>query len=475
MDSPVANGIKRSESATQPYPTRQAITTPPASHAKGDWGLKRPLPTKTTSKTSTPHIRINAIDNRAHVTDFESAANHTRNLAKWQEMNIVMRRKEAMSDQAAGGQPSVFEDSVDTTVHDGPTTTQPSASRRGPPRWKVKGPWLASMSEFDFQRYLDKNLRSAEQRAGFLDHVAKVYSRQKRSDALARMRESGELGSDTGDALRLDAELEKAASVAPAELEEHIRLLRQNHNSINSDLGKLIQDYFDMPAAGRAYTGHNAMTTTDPPPPTHPSAGISYLRTDAWMDNHPNFGPQVSRPAVRARVIRPKTFANISLERAQLGVGGFVANDRPPSKHIRDDRNPDSANAQTFKNNYDKIGGNKIWVHAVNGYVNPNGLVRLEITRATPESIEIKTGNINPHRSARNADVRFVSEGLLGNKAGAGSSQSTPQPGFGDRGFGDNEVRRIRESMKAENDEGLAQFKTLFKEFNRKNASRPSN
>ncbi len=69
--------FRASETATTPYPTLQAITTPRSSLSRGDFGLKRALPAKTTRHTSTPHVRIRAQDTYEHVTEFASAADHT--------------------------------------------------------------------------------------------------------------------------------------------------------------------------------------------------------------------------------------------------------------------------------------------------------------------------------------------------------------------------------------------------------------
>ena len=104
-----AGQVKVSDTATQPYPTRQAITAPASSRNRGDWGLKRPLPDKT-NNTSSPHVRINAIDTLEHITDFDSAADHTLSLEKWQEMNIHMASRP---------------DSTATHIY--PTTPGPSA------------------------------------------------------------------------------------------------------------------------------------------------------------------------------------------------------------------------------------------------------------------------------------------------------------------------------------------------------------
>src|SRR5262249_42873165 len=82
---PSSEPLARSDSATTPYPTRAALETPSHSLNRGDWGLKRSLPVKTTTKSGTPTIRIRrGIDTPEHVADFESAADHVITLRKYQ-------------------------------------------------------------------------------------------------------------------------------------------------------------------------------------------------------------------------------------------------------------------------------------------------------------------------------------------------------------------------------------------------------
>src|SRR5689334_15181708 len=72
-----AGVIKESETATRPFPTHQAIATTPKSAARGDWGLKRPLPVRSRLlQSGDPVVRVNALDTIEHITDFDSATDH---------------------------------------------------------------------------------------------------------------------------------------------------------------------------------------------------------------------------------------------------------------------------------------------------------------------------------------------------------------------------------------------------------------
>src|SRR5947207_4919817 len=83
VQPPTSSQVSESDTATLPYPIRAAIETPRSSLARGDWGLKRPLPSKsTTTSSSSPVVRVNYLDTFEHITDFESAADHTVTLEK---------------------------------------------------------------------------------------------------------------------------------------------------------------------------------------------------------------------------------------------------------------------------------------------------------------------------------------------------------------------------------------------------------
>jgi hypothetical protein len=193
LETPSSTGAHRaSDSATQFYPTHQAISTPSSSHYRGDWGLKRAIPGKTT-KSSTPSIRVLSQDTSDHITEFESAADHERSRAKWDEMGVPItargKRELGAPDKSTL---SVYEDFLDNTdpdaapivlrsgadSHDGPKTSQAK-------RWKYAGPFIAGMQEGEFQRYVQRQLRARREEwtEYLMDHFAKQNYEVERREA----------------------------------------------------------------------------------------------------------------------------------------------------------------------------------------------------------------------------------------------------------------------------------------------------
>lgn len=113
---------KASDTATLPYPTHQAIATTKASLARGDWGLKRPIPSRShLVQVSDPVLRVTQLDTIEHVTDFDSAADHVRTRQKWEEMGVpMMKGMTQMRDMDLSGAPpgGAFEVRDDTTSYD---------------------------------------------------------------------------------------------------------------------------------------------------------------------------------------------------------------------------------------------------------------------------------------------------------------------------------------------------------------------
>lgn len=180
LETPSSTGLHRaSDSATQFYPTHQAIATPSSSHYRGDWGLKRAIPGKTT-RSSTPSIRVLGQDTADHITEFESAADHERSRAKWAEMGVpIMARGKRDRD----GKLSVYEDFLDNTdPNAAPVVLRSGADAlEGPQtveakRWKHAGPFIAGMQEGQFQRYVERQLRGRRQE--WNEHLMNYFAKQ---------------------------------------------------------------------------------------------------------------------------------------------------------------------------------------------------------------------------------------------------------------------------------------------------------
>lgn len=377
-------GDRRSDTMTKPHPQMQSITTPLTSRQNGDWGFKRPFPLKTTLNTSTPLIRVHNIDARENITDFASAADHSLSLEKFQELRIAMsvpRRGDEASAARAGAasQKSVFEESMDVTDFEN--------GRADDRRWKFEGPWLARMTDGEFMRYVEKEVRP--KRAQF-----RTLLREKlAADITARQNTIAmEEGKTAPPALT-------AGDITDTQFTEYMRALRNDR----SVLYALVSKFLDLAPLGRPIGVVSLVNREAPvespwgkagPPSTHPSAGISYLRTKSYLENHPVYGPQARHAPTLARVVQPRT----SFAAAKLGVAGFVA-DTPSGdnafnvRHFKGNRNSSSVLSGIANLDTTTWGGAKAYVEPATANVDPSGKIIIELREADAEAQVIAREN----------------------------------------------------------------------------------
>ncbi|KAK3644594.1 hypothetical protein LTR56_009532 [Elasticomyces elasticus] len=408
-------GYRSSETATLPYPTHQAIATPSSSHYRGDWGLKRALPKKGT-KSGT--IRVRAQDNTEHITDFGSAADHTQTRAKWLEMGVPVWYKRAKS------KPSDNQTPPPVSVFDNVTSSGPA---KAGPRWKYDGPWLAGMQDGDFERFVGELMskrdpdgkRDVKGRSRVDEFREFLKDRLVEEDLIPARREAQESG-DVLSPARIN-ELRQELRPSDADLDRRFKDLRHKHASqgLTSDLTAYITGFLDLPGvhAGEANSSgiHGIQTemmrtvldgiaddsASAAPPSTHPAAGLSYLRTNAIMENHPVHGPQAQRSPVLARVLRPRASVQGSDFQAKLGVAGIVAND--PSTATFTPQNSSAARGagpmevggynpdqMTQQLEVDLEGGNKLWMQPQYAWIDESGRIRLEVNRGDKEAVAVK-------------------------------------------------------------------------------------
>ncbi|EDN92408.1 hypothetical protein SS1G_08271 [Sclerotinia sclerotiorum 1980 UF-70] len=222
-----------SDTATLPHPIHQSITTPQSSLAKGDWGFKRPLPLRATTRTSTPIIRVESIDTFEHVTEFGSAADHTLTLRKWQEMNIPISTPRpsrsaivATRDQNIPKHRSVFEDNIDTTVRNDSLNPALIGQGKDDTRWKFSGPWLAGLTEGEFQTYVAKEVgrKKSEFRQFLRESCALSLTSEARAKARARALENDE---DVTNTLEITAD-----QISEDQLSTYIRYISDMMNPL---------------------------------------------------------------------------------------------------------------------------------------------------------------------------------------------------------------------------------------------------
>ncbi|EHA47352.1 hypothetical protein MCOR27_004338 [Pyricularia oryzae] len=384
----VNSSVNRSDSATLPYPTHQSITTPSAARRQGDWGFKRPFPLKSTTKSTTPLIRVKAVDTIEHVTDFASSADHTLSLEKFQEMNIPVVMPPFYdpsnpSSQVPESMPrkSVFEESHDITDIAPEKKHTMSAYR-----WHFDGPWLAGMSEGEFNKYLQAKVKP--RRAEFRQWLKGIVAEEMNQRAIAESMDKG----DGGEHVQLTA-----ADVTDEHLTNRLRELRADR----VDLYKLVGRFLDLaPIAPKRVPipevpGDMRFNLSKPapmnpyaeagPPVTHPSAGISYLRTGSFVENHPLYGPQQSRRHVAGRVLLSNSSFGQSMGtnvNVNIGLGGFVT--KPPTG--------DSFwNNKTARNRFDPAqrGGEKQYVEPLLAVVDSRGNVRVTAKASHPEGVAV--------------------------------------------------------------------------------------
>ena len=502
LDRPSAQGLYRgSDTATLPYPTHQAITTPASSNFRGDWGLKRPLPAKSTRRTSTPIIRVHQQDTYEHITDFASAADHALNARKWAEMGVPMvHRSPKRGDQKM----SVYEDHLDTSSTERPLSKPTGKARDAPKssrerrtatsqqfgaeesvneKWRFAGPWIAGMHEDEFRPWLKKTLDELQNSNAWLDFVSTWYGEKRIREARRRAKHAG----DAMDAVQL-AQLRKLLRPTTEQCKEILKTLRHDHEKgqLRSELTELICVFLELPnvyassdemdRSQDAFTVHlaDSLGVKDQgrgPLSTHPGAGLSYTRTTAFMENHPEYGPQTRRSPVLARVLRTRSSTAGGKERyAKLGVGGFVTSDQftstfQPNRINRNLEPPTSAQDLTEELDPDLEGGNKIWVHPESAHVDESGSIHLTIRRSEDEAVAVKTGdvqNIFDNRAGgafvqNRASYQAISSGSDRYGSGSiGGFATVPRPpgvtGFDeDSGFqstGETAVSRVQNMLK---------------------------
>ncbi|KEY66345.1 hypothetical protein S7711_02804 [Stachybotrys chartarum IBT 7711] len=370
----------KSPTMTRASPQHQSITTPQSSREKGDWGLKRPLPLKSTMATSTPLIRVKAIDSVESITDFASAADHTLSLEKFQELRVAMSvpKGDARSSKFTGDlwQKSVFEEHLDFT-------SAPTGSNHER-RWKFSGPWLARLTEGDFHRYLQKSVRP----------------RRAKFRAILKERLAADISSRQSQAARDEGRAPpppvKPKDITDAHFNDYLRAMRNDRVTLYA----LVSKFLDLAPLGRpigfvqtVWPGHDDAVPESPygksgPPPTHPSAGISYLRTNSTMENHPVYGPQGRKAPALARVVFPR----MGPSPAKLGVGGFIANapagDNEFNLRYGRFRPPGSKQVLDGINHLDTTtpGGAKAYVEPLTASVDPSGKVILQLRETHGEA-----------------------------------------------------------------------------------------
>lgn len=376
--------LANSETATLPYPTYAAISTPPSALSRGDWGLKRPLPTKKLTNVSDPVIRALNLDEIGGTTDFESAADHVQTLRKFQDLDIPV----LSSSRSSGG--ALFSHTGKSAFDDEGRKPQqmPALSgfqgRRLDPKdpgsitpsslggWKHAGPRVVDLDDIEFNRFLEDVRPKREAFHQFLREKAI----QKRTALVNRLAaEQRGRKEPTQPRNSSDEEI----------FREYLVGLRMNPDALDA----LISEFLDL-APSPLVTNRFLAGVREPPkiPPVHRSAGLSYLRTPTHMPNHPFYGPQQHPDPVEARVLATQGARHNRSSRkkqAQIGVAGFVTVDNQlAGQGIREVNSPDVVDFLV-----DQPGGGKMLVKPLNASVDVDGLIVLDVERPSHQAIDV--------------------------------------------------------------------------------------
>ncbi|KAI0840851.1 mitochondrial ribosomal protein MRP51 [Hypoxylon sp. FL0890] len=361
-----------SPTATINHPTHLTVTTTSSSRINGDWGFKRPFPLKTTTNSTYPLVRVRQVDSTEHVTDFQSASDHTITLRKFQEMNLPISVPNARINEPyphISHPRSVFEEDSDVTALD-----EQQKAELANKRWKFTGPWLAGMTDGDFNKFLEKKVRGrrSEFRAFLKETLAAEMTNQAQKAVEAGEEEPPKVS---------------ASDITDSQLTDYLRELRQERMTLYN----LVSRFLDLAPVDLAteYRLLNKLIAGKPmvlsrgspygahgPPITHPSAGISYLRTRNFQENHPLYGPQKHHTPVEARVLKPTNISTGSYK-PSIGIAGFVGSTPADDTTFNSTkmRNQSNLSKALHEIELNKYGGSKVYVQPTTAVVDSSGSV----------------------------------------------------------------------------------------------------
>lgn len=475
-----AGTMKISDTATLPFPTHQAIATTQRSLARGDWGLKRPLPSRSRIvQKANPVVRVTQLDTIEHITDFDSASDHVRTRQKFEELSIPMLKgMAAMRDQAlSSAATGAFDQRSDMTSYEDEETLdeagaifsaikksveanagqpngtfvpfnlpQPDTARHNTRRWKHEGPWLPGMSATDFTRFMTEQLSGRK-------HEFKKYLRHYVKNEIYTSRQVAARNKTPENPLDLDAHL--AQQEDPAYLASQQKLwadisedeIRAGMNKLRAEAAvnplqsklvqRLVVPFLRIPTIRLKDTRFSADAKADDaaryrfdddvaPLSTHPSAGLGYLRTDAIVQNHPILGPQKERNPVAARVVESRIAGRDPA--AKLGIAGFVTSDEYVATGER--KNYRTTEDPAYDIDIATEGGAKLSVLPRYASVTNSGRVHIKLHRSVGAELQVARGALEdrpPVRAVPVESAKNLLSGLGNAPSGTELDEQSPQ------------------------------------------------
>ena len=190
---------------------------------------------------------------------------------------------------------------------------------------------------------------------------------------------------------------------------------------------------------------------------------MSHLRTSAVLENHPLYGPQAHKSPVLSRVLAPRSSSHGNIQQARLGVGGFVALDPQTARFAPDKYKSSTAGKVGPAQEYDpeemskhfdfeRPGGNKMWVHPEYASIDEDSRIRLAVSRADQEAVAVKTGDVQYIHDAKAAADQIAPGGYGGpaSRFTAGGRQARPA----NFGYSLPDMRKLQEQQMADRQRG---------------------
>lgn len=375
-------------SSTLPYPVRQAITRPNALRKKEEWGLKRSLPSKAAGKAWKPTINIIEQDGHEEITEYKSATDHTRTLQKWQEMAIPMRQMKSR-ERTMSGQLRTAQDSPQSAFNRASDITDRKEYERrvqmeneGKPDgdwqtklWKYNEIPVSDMTDGDFELFLQRRVGQHHSSDRF-----KEWLRQRMIDDAMILKRDEHLRSSGGKSAFNEFAVRKKV-LATIDVEARLKQLRGLRLDKDSTLNKYMEEYLQLPPqrerVSALFGGRKGNRGTDVhlPLTTHPSAGLSYMSSKTYLDNHPVSGPRAEHKPVLARTLSVAG-------KYVLGVGGVTIQ-------------PKFENSGPTELDVVTPGGAKRWITPEFAAVDDKGRIQLVTNTASAPSTETAQSDVN--------------------------------------------------------------------------------
>jgi hypothetical protein len=218
----------------------------------------------------------------------------------------------------------------------------------------------------EFDQYIH-NLGQTEK-----DLLSSRIRRNLLRQRLEAARDKGEMGEEITE-----------QSITDQEVAEYMRRLRNNPTRF----GPILAEMLDLPEGpskpsrdtrdpweyGRITLATDAWTMRGPPK-THPSAGLSYLKSSAFANNHPTQGPQKYAAPVVARAVKTKNRA-VGGNDVNYGLAGFIV------------PNPGGDSMKSSDSFVPQKGGQKIPLRPSEAYVSEDGLLKMRTNRVSDHEI----------------------------------------------------------------------------------------